>query len=181
MGILLTVAGIYIPKFIRKKKVIRLFAVTAEAFETPMPSVDGLNVEECLREYAQFTKERAEEAIRSGREAEVKHRLHRYAFHMGTGLREEFGVRNIKETMRLARLVYDMVGIDFSGDKSGSVTIKRCYFSRYYPPEVCAVIASLDAGLLAGISGGGRLNFSHRLTEGNDCCQARLSLVVKTK
>ena len=85
MGILLTVAGIYIPKFIRKKKVIRLFAVTAEAFETPMPSVDGLNVEECLREYAQFTKERAEEAIRSGREAEVKHRLHRYAFHMGTG------------------------------------------------------------------------------------------------
>lgn len=181
MGIVLTLAGIYVPKFIRKRKLIRLFTVTAEAFEAEMPSVEGLDVEDCLRQYAQFTKEKAEEAIRAGREAEVKHRLHRYAFHMGTGLREEFGVRSIRETMQLARLVYDIVGIDFSGDKSGGVTIKRCYFSSFYPPEVCAVIASLDAGLLAGISGGGRLSFSHRLTEGNECCQARLSLGVKSR
>lgn len=181
MGIVLTLAGMYVPKFIRRKKLIRLFAVTAEAFESPMPSVEGLDAGECLRRYAQFTKEKAEEAIRDGRQADVKHRLHRYAFHMGTGLREEFGVRSMKETMQLARLVYDMVGIDFSGDKGGSVTISRCYFSRFYPPEVCAVVASLDAGLLAGISGGGRLSFSHRMTEGNECCRARLSLGVKSK
>ncbi len=181
MGIVLTIAGIHIPKFIRKRELRRLFAMTAEAFETPMPPVDGLDPTECLQRYAVFTKENAEEAIRTGRTAEVKNRLHRYAFHMGMGLREGFGVKNMREAMKLARMIYDIVGIDFCGDEEGSVTVRRCYFSRYYPPEVCAVIASLDAGLLAGISGGGRLSFSHRLTEGKECCEGRLSLGVKSK
>jgi hypothetical protein len=32
----------------------------------------------------------------------------------------------------------------------------------------------LDAGLLAGLSDGGRLVFSQRITEGYACCRARL-------
>ncbi len=180
MHLLLSLAGIYIPEFAKKKKLGRLFAETADAFGTDMPSLGRLTFEECLKQYALFTKENAEEAIRKRTEIEVKHKLYQNAYHLGQGLREEFGVRSIKDAMRLARLVYRIVAIDFRSSTQGEVVISRCFFSSFYSPAVCGVISSLDAGLLQGISGGGRLSFQQRLTEGGECCRARLSFGVRS-
>lgn len=180
MNIILALAEAYIPKFIRRRKLLHLFAATADAFGTSVPSLSGLGIDECLTEFALFTKEKAEEAIKNGTETETRHRLYRNAHMLGMKLRGEFGVRSVKETMRLARIIYKIVGIDFRGGARGDVAISRCYFSRFYSPEVCSVISSLDAGLLSGLSGGGRLSFSERLTEGKDCCRATLSLGVKS-
>lgn len=181
MGIILTIVGANIPRFIKKRMIIRLFVATADAFEASMPSVEKLTTEECLREYAFFTKDRAEATIRTGNEVQVKQKLYANAFRLGTGIREELGVRGVKETMQLAQLVYRVVGIDFNGMPDGEVVITRCFFSRFYSPAVCGIIQSLDAGLLSGISGGGRLSFSERLTTGSECCRARLSMRVKVK
>ncbi len=181
MGILLTAAEIYIPQFIRRRKLQQLFAATADAFAAPMPQLAGLKVEEFLEQYALFTKQKAEESLRKGAETRDKSRLYANASYLGMSLRSQFGVRNMKDTMRLARLVYRMVGIDFSGSTEGDVVIRRCYFSAFYAPEVCGIISSLDAGLLSGLSGGARLGFTQRLTEGGDCCRARLLFGVLSK
>jgi hypothetical protein len=74
----------------------------------------------------------------------------------------------------MSELVYKIIRIDLQGGPEGHILIRKCFFSHYYSYEVCRVISSLDEGLLAGISGGGRLKFDQRITEGHDCCRARL-------
>ncbi len=180
MGILLSLAEIYIPGFIRRRELERLFAATADGFGTSMPSTGGLDFHECLRTYALFTKEKAKEAIQKRNESEVKHGLYRNAYHLGQGLRGELGVSSARDAMRLARLVYNIVEIDFKGSEQGEVVINRCFFSSFYSPKVCGIISSIDAGMLSGLTGGGRLNFQQRLTEGAGCCLARLSFGVKS-
>jgi hypothetical protein len=76
--------------------------------------------------------------------------------------------------MAAARLAYRAIGIDFEGDTCGGITINRCFFSQAYTPTVCQVMSALDAGLLAGLSGGSRLVFTERITEGYPWCRARL-------
>ena len=58
-------------------------------------------------------------------------------------------------------------------DAQGELRIRSCYFSSFYSSGVCRLISALDAGVAAGLSSGGRLVFSRRLTEGHDCCLAR--------
>ena len=76
--------------------------------------------------------------------------------------------------MASCQLIYKALKIDFQGDPQGEVQIKRCYFSQYYSGEVCRVISSLDEGLVAGLSGGLKMEFTQRITEANPCCTARL-------
>jgi hypothetical protein len=56
----------------------------------------------------------------------------------------------------------------------GEITVRRCPFSDVYSVEVCRLVGALDSGLLAGLSGGDRLEFTQRITEGAPCCLARL-------
>jgi hypothetical protein len=76
--------------------------------------------------------------------------------------------------MALGQILYRAIGIEIQGDGQGNVTVKRCYFSQFYAGSVCDLISALDDGLFAGLSGGGRLTFSERLTEGSGCCRAKL-------
>ncbi len=77
--------------------------------------------------------------------------------------------------MEMSQIIYKILGINFKGDRAGNILIARCFFSHYYSREVCRVVSSLDEGLLAVLSGGLHLDFNRRITEGSDCCQARLS------
>jgi hypothetical protein len=75
----------------------------------------------------------------------------------------------------LSRVLYRILGIDFEGRLDGGVTIKLCAFSRHYTGRVCRLISALDAGAASGLTGGGILEFKERITEGRDCCLARLT------
>jgi hypothetical protein len=75
--------------------------------------------------------------------------------------------------MRAARLLYRSISIEFRGDENGRIDIPACAFAEIYSPETCRMIAALDGGLLIGLSGGGTLSFSARLTEGAPSCRAR--------
>jgi predicted ArsR family transcriptional regulator len=70
--------------------------------------------------------------------------------------------------------VYGLLDIDLRGNGRGELTVRRCAFSEVYSAEVCRLVSALDAGLLAGLSGGDRLEFTRRITEGAPCCLARL-------
>ena len=75
--------------------------------------------------------------------------------------------------MIMGKILYEMLGIEFLDTGQGTITIPKCFFSQYYTDQICQLISALDEGVLAGLSGGGRLDFSQRLTEGNDCCKAQ--------
>jgi len=180
VGLLLSLACLYVPVPVRKRKLEMLFRATADAFGVDAPSVRDLSYDEALRRYALFTREHADEALRRGTEREVGVRLYQSALRIGEQFRSDLGVRP-SDVMRAAALVYRMLGIDFRGEPEGDIRISRCLFSACYTADVCRLISSLDAGLLVGLAGGGALSFSQRITDGHDCCRARLEMNGVTK
>ncbi len=176
MGLLLTLSELHVPGAAKKRELGRLFAATADAFQAEAPSLAGLSHDDRLKSFAQFTRSEAQRRMHDGETGEVKKRLFEGAFHLGEEYRARFHLRNIEDTMRMARVIYRLLGIDFSGKVEGDVTIKRCLFSAYYSVEVCKVMSSLDKGLMAGLSGGCRLSFSQRITDGSKSCSAILDV-----
>jgi hypothetical protein len=174
MNLRLSLARLYIPFWIHKKKLRELFALTAQAFQAQEPPLEGLSRKEVLEKYASFTKENAEEIL--AREKNIKavqNLLYEKAFLMGCSLRKTLRISSPAEFMAAARLLYHLMGINFQGEETGQITIRQCYFSRIYSENVCRIVSSLDEGMLAGLSGGrGKLEFSDRLTSGAECCKA---------
>lgn len=175
MSFLLALSRIYLPGPIRKSRLIELFLATADAFQVEAPNLKGQSYGRCLTEYALFTKEKAEEAILHGKQQEVKERLYYNALHIGQNIKEQLKIRTLDEVMQACRVIYKALKIDFQGDLQGRINIQRCFFSTHYSGDVCRIISGLDEGLIAGLSGGQRLEFTRRITEGNDCCNAHLT------
>jgi len=177
MNILLKILPHNLPAFIREEILAELFEVTADAFECPAPALDHLSYDACLRTYALFTREQAEKALQAGRDVPaIKTRLYQKAYPLGWKLHNWFGVDTMEEVMALGQILYRAIGVEIQGDIQGDVTVRRCYFSQVYSGPVCDLISALDDGVFSGLSGGGRLVFSERLTEGNECCKAKLHL-----
>ena len=173
MALLLTLAAVYVPRSIRRRKLEVLSRATADAFRATEPCLRDCSPDECLRLYAEFTREQAERAIRNGSEQEVRARLYQNAYRLGRQLKSDYRVGRT-DIMRAGSIVYRMLGIDFKGTPGGEITISRCFFSTYYSSHVCELISSLDEGLLVGLAGEGKLSFHQRITEGAQCCLAHL-------
>ena len=172
----------HIPAVARRAALRRLFATTAVAFGCPVPPLGGLDADALLRRYAQFTRDQAEAALRGGRDLPaLQDRLERGARVLGARLRAGLRVRTAEDAMAAARMVYGLLDIDLRGTRDGEITVRRCAFSDLYSVEVCRLDGALDSGLLAGLSGGDRLEFTQRITEGAPCCLARLRPVPTTR
>jgi hypothetical protein len=168
------------PESVKRQALVQLFRSTAAAFRCDMPRLSGLSREQCLLEYARFTADRAEEALRRGSDlSELQERLYRNAYRLGRAPGWLLRVQGVDDVMALGRFFYGILDIDFQGSGSGEITIGRCYFSSFYSPEVCQVMSAMDRGLLAGLAGGGHLVFSQRLTEGPACCRAHFTLAAR--
>jgi len=176
MNLRLWLARTYLPAGLKKKKLAALFRLTARAFDVNPPPADGLSLRRMRRLYAEFSRAGAERALAdpSGA-AEAERRLFDGAFDLGRAIRDELHVATAAEVMTAARVLYRGLGIDFKGWASGDIVIGRCYFEPHYSASICRLMSRLDAGVLAGLAGGGRLEFSERLTEGAACCRARFT------
>lgn len=190
-------------EYIKNKKLDELFRLTADAFQSEIPALSGLSFAERLSKYASFTKEQAEKVLMSegpsdekmSRLKEVEEKLYQNSFLFGKRLRKYFHVRTQDQAIRVLGTVYKMIGIEFQCGKpldqqpsspdgiqhngQCEFVIRECYFSSFYSAEVCRLISSLDEGLAAGLSGGGILSFTHRITEGCGCCKG--SFVQKNR
>jgi len=176
MNILLKLLPHNLPAFIREDILAGLFEATADAFGCPAPALGHLSYDEYLRAYALFTREQADKALQTGRDLPaIKAQLYQNAYPLGEKLHKWFTVDEMDEVMELGQILYRAIGVDFQGDEQGEVTVTRCYFSQFYSGPVCDLISALDDGVFSGLSGGGRLVFSQRLTEGENYCKARLS------
>jgi hypothetical protein len=176
MNLLVQVLQIHVPASLKKKKLRDLFESTAKAFEVDMPSLDHLTFKACLQKYASFTSEEIEKRLLKGEDLrEVRGELYLHAYRLGQEIRERLHISNEKEVMSAGKALYRSIGIDFEGSSIGTVVIRSCFFSRFYSEQVCRIMSSLDEGIAAGLSGGGKLSFSQRITEGKPCCEAFLA------
>lgn len=163
------------PAFIRKIILKELFKATADGFGCPVPLLGQLSFESYLQAYARFTCEQAEIALSSGQEKiALKTRLFQNALPLGNKLRRWFRINTVDEIMRISSILYRAINIDIEGNSLGEITIKRCYFSEYYSNSICDLISAMDDGIFSGLSGGRRLVFKGRITEGGFCCRAKL-------
>jgi hypothetical protein len=167
---------LYLPRWVARSALRQLFDATASAFDCA-PHVDRLDRRELLDRYASFTSGRAEQVLGRGDGDldAVRSRMWTNAYRLGESFRLRLGIRTQDEAFRAARVAYRMIGIDLRVDRCGDVVVDRCAFAARYSPPVCALMSSLDAGLIAGLTRGGRLVFSERITEGNPRCLARIS------
>jgi hypothetical protein len=173
MSFLLFLAERYLPAFIRKKELKNLFQLTASAFGSDAPSLVGLSYDDCLDKFALSTESSVHQL---GNQDErifiIQERLFQRAYEYGTLWRKRFGITTMNEAMKAGKILYRAIGIDFRGTEQGVIEIGKCFFSKYYSPATCKLISSLDAGILAGLTGGGKLTFSQRITEGSASCKA---------
>lgn len=154
-----------------------LFRSTAAAFGCEPPSLGALSSEQCLLAYARFTAAHATSLLDgNGDVLRVQDQLYRHAYALGRVPGRLLRLDSLGDVMALGRLLYSVLDIDMDGSDDGGITIHRCYFSRFYSPEVCKVMSAMDRGLFAGLGNGGELAFSERITEGFACCRARLRL-----
>lgn len=160
------------PDALKKVQLNLLFAVVAEAFEVEAPQAALLPYHTALLYFAEFTAVCIEEASKDTElAAYYKHRLHHAAFALGSKLRNVLCVRT-QDVYPLIRFLYQNIDIVLSGSLPGRICISRCVFSKRYSPEVCVFMSAFDHGIIAGVSGGGMLTFTERITQGSPCCQA---------
>ena len=177
MNVRLAALMLFVPNRLKAQKLRELFALTADAFQSPSPVPDAGTYDALLRAYAVFTRDAALRCLNQGDDlSSVRKRLFEGALRLGQMLREQLHVRNFTEARRAAGILYRAIGIDFHSNDRGEVRIERCFFGGFYSPDVCHLISALDRGLIAGLSGGGRLTFQARITEGNTRCLAKIQI-----
>lgn len=174
MGLLVSALEIYTPEFVKQRALTELFRATAAGFQAQVPELAGLDSEACVAEYARFAQAHAEQQLRDGHDIDaVKQRLYRNAVKIGRRQNKWLRPRTVVDVMAIGRVLYRILDIDLQGDARGEVVISRCYFSRFYSAEVCRLMSAMDRGLFAGLSNGGQLTFTSRITEGQPCCRAQ--------
>jgi hypothetical protein len=168
---------VYVPKWMKRKNLNSLFEATANAFGVIKPPIDHLSYEQLLEKYAVFTSSEAERILQSGDKVqEIKDALYRQAYDLGNKFRKQLHLGKKKDALAVVKVLYNAIGIDFRASDDGSIKIYSCYFSRFYSTATCLVMSSMDEGIVAGLSGGGKLSFSERITEGKRCCVAFLNI-----
>ena len=176
MSISTKIAERITPGFLKKRELKKLFEVVASAYGSVVPSTAGLSYPQSLTLFAKFTA--METAKASERHADIESiriLLYQGAFDFGMNIRRQWRISDTSGVMDVGRMLYSFLGIEFNGTSEGLIDITRCLFADYYSPQTCRVISSLDEGVMAGLSAGGTLVFSRRITEGFHSCRANFT------
>lgn len=107
-------------------------------------------------------------------DTELPDRLYQEAFRLGSLIRRITGFRDRRDLDRLIFCLYRNIDISMSGSTDCGLIVSGCFFSEFYTPWQCRLMSCVDSGVIAGICGGGRLEFTERITEGCGRCRACL-------
>ena len=92
-------------------------------------------------------------------------------YRTGERVRRLTGFTEKADLERLVFYLYRNIGLLMDGHLPGEIKVSSCYFSRFYTPEQCALMSYMDSGIIAGILGGGKIEFTERITEGCGGCK----------
>jgi hypothetical protein len=174
MILLLRMFSAMAPAGIKRRELHNLFRVTASAFGCTDPSLAGLSFDQCLSEYARFTRSEALKICAPGGDREgAGERLFQGGRMLGERIRRLCLVATFEDAVQAMRILYRTIGIH-SRSEGCRVTVSSCYFSSAYSSGVCGLVSALDDGIFSGLSGGGRLKFNRRITDGYSCCSAEV-------
>ena len=175
MSIPTRIAERWAPTFLKKRELKRLFEIVGSAFGTMVPPTKDLSYRDSLALFAEFSAMEAGKVLERDVDVEfIRSQLYKGAFELGESFRRKWRVSGMSEVMDVGRMLYKFLGIEFIGTPEGSIAITRCLFANYYSADTCRLISSLDEGMMAGLSGGGMLTFSGRITEGFHSCTANV-------
>lgn len=178
----LSVAQLYMPNFIKKKELAKLFRIVSDVFESEMPDLKGLTYKEYINKFANYSNELAEKALKDEDSLkELKNNLYSQARKLGEDLRIRYNIKNYDEALKAGGIVYYVIGINFSVNKEGQFTITSCYFADFYSCEVCKLMSSMDSGVVEGLTNGGSMVFNQRITDDKPCCKGIISSEVDVK
>jgi hypothetical protein len=176
MSLRLRLLELHATGWVRRAAIRRLSRETAVAFGTTAHEATDVARGGSLERYVEFTARASEDVLAdaAGIEA-VSGRLRTNAFRLGSSMRRTLGIRTRAEAFRAVRVAYRFLDIDLDVDARGSVRVERCPFADAYSPAACDLMSALDAGLVDGLTGGGALSFSERITEGRPRCRATIA------
>jgi hypothetical protein len=164
------------PERLKMSLLDELALVTADGFGCARPPWTGERFQARLSEYARFTATTAEDLLAEHDAAAmdaVRQRLRRGAARLGGKLRRQLGVRSHDDAVDALAVLYHHLGIEMRAGRPGEIVVTRCRFSASFSEAVCCLVAGLDEGMAAGLSGGGSLEFVERISAGSPCCRAR--------
>ena len=101
---------------------------------------------------------------------------------MGCDARKRLGVKTVKDAIVAARILYRVLGINFTTEENGKdvvLRIKSCELATQYSPETCKIMSAADEGVLKGLNKKMSMKFTKRITEGAEECTARISINSK--
>lgn len=162
------------PEHLQRRQLQVLMDLEAESFGMPKEKLCKGSAATALRQYADFTRR----CMAAGTVDEEK--LYQDAYRLGSKIRHMTELKDDEDLKRLIILLYRNIGIRMNiegkpgSEHTGKFTVSDCYFSRFYFPEECRIMSFVDSGIVSGICGGGRLQFSRRITEGCGFCRACL-------
>lgn len=163
------------PEFLSCIALQVLADATAEAFGRNKARLSRRSRARALAQYAAFTRMCMAAEAAERKRSRGDDRLYRRAYALGRRIRRITGFTDLEELKRLVFYLYRIIGIRMSGRLPGEITVSSCIFSGMYTPAQCARMSQMDAGIIAGICGNGRLEFTERLTEGCGRCRARFT------
>ena len=176
MSLRLRLLELHTPGWVRRAAIRRLSRETAIAFGTTAEEASAVGRGGSLERYVAFTAGASEGVLADGAYVEVvSRRLRTSAFGLGCTMRRALGVRKRADALRAVGLAYRFLEIDLHVDARGRVAVERCPFAAVYSPTACGLMAALDAGLVDGLTDGGMLSFSERITEGRPRCRATIA------
>ena len=143
-----------------------LLNATARAYGKRRVRIWRLPWGQALKAYGAFSQRCLRESTAS------PGRVFEEAYRLGAWVRRMTGFREREDLESLVFFLYRLIGIRMDGSLPGKVRVSACFFSSLYAPSECKRMSSMDAGLIAGIFGGGSLVFSRRITEGCEECEA---------
>ena len=159
------------PESLRRQEILALALLTGLAFEKRPPSFGKMDVDAALSAYREWTWK----LVRDKKKEELprlRKRMFKRAYAAGRLLSLLPGIGTEESRELLIRLLYRNIGISLEGEIPGKICVPVCFFASVYDPLTCYAMSGLDAGIICGILGGGKLRFTHRLTMKDPACTA---------
>lgn len=193
MNIKLSILSIWLPKFLQKKELEKTSRLTNDCLDSLLKN-HNIKIPEKTPPKKSLVENRLimanehnkkvmalikaigyENALQIGRSGMFK-----VGCIMGREARERLRIGDkIEDTIAAARILYKILGIDFTIEKKDHDMIFKvhsCALSNRYTPETCQIMSAADKGVLKGLNENLDLDFKNMITEGAEECTACIKI-----
>lgn len=199
MGLKLLFLSWWIPKYIIKREVGHIEALTTDALEALLNkySSNNINEEKLKKGASKGTIEQTRDAMAFnhtnlvnslaevlGKEKTIglgRDAMFKVGERLGSETCQKLGVGNsLQDLIRAAKILYRILGIEFEvqlqNPNNAILIINRCALAAHYSELTCQVLSATDEGTIRGLNQNMSMTFTERITGGQPKCKATITL-----